>query len=328
MKVIIPVAGVGTRLRPHTHTVPKALIPVAGKPVIAHILDKLVKFDVTDLILVVGYLGDKIVKYVEDHYKFNVEFVEQKRRLGLGHAIHLAQTHVNNEEPLLIILGDTLFDANLKPVIQSDYNEIGVKHVTNPERFGIVNMNERGFIENFVEKPDVFLGDLAVVGVYYIKSPSTLFDALQYVTENDIRTKGEYQLTDALNQMLIQGVKMKTFEVDAWYDCGKPETLLDTNRRLLQKQKKRRLPKIPNAILIPPVSIGKNVKIENSIVGPHVTVAADSMIRKSIVEDTIIASNAVVQNICLKNSIIGEFAHVFGRSKKLNVGDSSEVDLA
>ncbi len=154
MKVIIPVAGVGTRLRPHTHTIPKVLIPVAGKPMLAHILDELQGLKVTEVILVVGYLGDKVVDYVKKNYKFKVDFVEQERRLGLGHAIYLARDYVQDDEPVLIVLGDTLFDVNLKPVIKGEYSSIGVKKVDDPERFGIVNLDENGFIHDMVEKPE------------------------------------------------------------------------------------------------------------------------------------------------------------------------------
>ena len=327
MKVIIPVAGVGTRLKPHTHTIPKVLIQVAGKPIIAHILDELEELKISEVILVIGYLGDKIVDYVKSNYNFKVDFVEQERRLGLGHAIYLTRDYVQDDEPVLIILGDTLFDVNLKPVINGKYSSIAVKKIDNPQRFGIVKLNKDGFIEDMVEKPEEFIGNLAIVGIYYLINPSVLFDSLQYIIGNDIRTKGEYQLTDALKNMLENGEKMTAFEVQGWYDCGKPETLLATNRTLLEKKNSHITYAQEGTIIIPPTLIGNNVKIEYSIIGPYVTIAENVKIKKSIIEDSIISSNATVENISLKRSIIGDYSKVYGRFQKLNVGDSSEIDF-
>ncbi|HLP29451.1 MAG TPA: nucleotidyltransferase family protein, partial [Candidatus Didemnitutus sp.] len=224
MHAIIPVAGIGTRLRPFTHSLPKVLVNVAGKPILGHILDTLVAQGVTSATIITGYKGELVEEYVRSTYELNVTFVVQEEMLGLGHAIWVARESLK-EEPVLIILGDTVFDVDLSVLATSQFSSLGVKYVDDPRRFGVV-IEEGGFVHRLVEKPETPVSNLAIVGLYFIRRPEALRTALTSLIDNDLRTKGEYQLTDALQLMVDAGEKFTTFSVDGWYDCGKPETLL------------------------------------------------------------------------------------------------------
>lgn len=323
MRAIIPVAGIGTRLRPHTYTLPKVLLNVAGKPILGHILDKLLEEGITSATIIVGYMGELVEEYVRKNYDFDVEFVEQPVREGLGHSIYLAR-HVLGEEPLLIILGDTIFDVDFRPVLAGAYSSLGVKSVDDPRRFGVVEM-EGEFISKLIEKPEIPPTNLAIVGLYYIKHPRLLAECLTDLVENDRRTRGEYQLTDALQMMIERGEKFTTFLVDGWYDCGKPETLLETNRHLLDSRPLVR--EIAGVVINPPVHIAPTARIENSIIGPYATIADGAQVRGAIVVDAIIGENAAVEQVMLRESIIGNDAVVRGTFNKINTGASSELEL-
>lgn len=325
MRAIIPVAGIGTRLRPHTHTIPKALVQVAGKPILGHILDELIPLGVSNIVLVTGYMGDRVREYVDAAYpSLDACYVDQEERRGLGHAIHLTRKCVD-DGPVLIVLGDTVVTADYSRLLQGRITLIGVKEVEDPSRFGVVEV-ENGRVRSLVEKPDVPISNLAIVGLYYIVNTPLLFESLQALIDGDIRTKGEYQLTDALKIMLERGEEMSTFEVEGWYDCGRPDTLLETNRFLLERSGGNGK-KIEGAVLVPPVSIDSSAVVERSIVGPHVSVAAGSVIRDSVVRNSIINANAQVERSLLDGSLIGEGAVVHGHFQRLNVGDSSEIDM-
>ncbi|NLN16953.1 MAG: NTP transferase domain-containing protein [Firmicutes bacterium] len=325
MKVIIPVAGVGTRLRPHTHTVPKALVHVAGKPILGHILDSLEPVGVTEVVLVVGYLGDQIIDYVRENYSFQVHFVEQEERRGLGHAIYLALRSIGpTDAPFLIVLGDTIFSGDLQGVIAAQTTAIGVKEVANPQNFGVVEV-KNGNISRLVEKPVDPPSNLAVVGVYYIQHPPLLMECLERIIREDIRSKGEYQLTDALQLMLEEGEVMKTFPVGDWFDCGSPTALLSTNKVLLERL--GREVQIPGSIIIPPVWIDPAAHIESSIIGPYVSIAEGAHVESSIIRNTIINKGARVENMLLDASLIGERALASGVHTVLNIGDSSSIEM-
>ncbi len=324
MKAIIPVAGIGTRLRPHTYTVPKVLLNVAGKPMLAHILDTVQKLKITEVVLITGFLGDQIVKYVKKNYRFKCKFIEQRELKGLGYAISRACPEMKDDEPILIILGDTIFEADLAPVIQGEYDSLGVKKVADPRRFGIVEMKGR-FVKRLVEKPDKPTSHLAVVGVYFIRNTGLFKQSLEEIVKKKIMTKDEYQLTDALQLMIEQGVNFKTFPVKEWYDCGKPETLLETNRKLLTKMKS--MPQIATSLVIPPVFVSKSARVENCILGPSVSVADKAVLKNSIIRNSIIGEQARVENSTLDSSLVGNHAKVKGIFRQLNVGDSSEINL-
>ena len=327
-KVIIPVAGIGTRLRPHTHTAPKGLLHVAGKPILGHILDALKQVKPDEVTFIIGFMGEQIVEYVKKNYKFKSKFIQQRELKGLGYAIWLAAPEIKNNEPVLIVLGDTIFETDLSPVLNHKFDALGTKKVEDPRRFGIVEM-ERGFAKKLVEKPDKPTSNKAVVGVYYITSTKTFKESLEEMVKKKIMTKNEYQLTDALQLMIDKGVKFKTFEITGWYDCGKPEALLQTNRHLLSKIKSTSLKmhsqRLKSSVVIPPIFVSRSAKVKNSILGPYVSVADKAVIQNSIIKNSIISEKAEVNDCLLNSSLIGNNAEVNGVFHQLNVGDSSEI---
>ncbi len=323
MRVIIPVAGVGSRLRPHTYTIPKVLLNVAGKPIIGHLLDRLIENGFNEVTVVVGYLGDKIKEYINAHYSIKVDFVEQEERLGLGHAIYLSK-HTFSREPILIVLGDTIFDLDYKAFTSGEYSAIGIHRVDDPRRFGVVETTGE-LISRLVEKPENPSTNLAVVGLYYIKHPELLVECLKEMIKKNVRTKNEYQLTDALQMMLERGEKMSAFPIDGWYDCGKPETLLATNKMMLD-----RMPGTtsPNGVVVhPPSFISPNAIVKSSVIGPYTTIAAGARVENAIVKNSIVNEDAVVSDALLVDSIVGSNAVVHGSYKKINIGDSSELEF-
>ncbi len=324
MRAIIPVAGVGMRLRPHTYTLPKVLLNVAGKPILAHILDALIEQGIEKATIITGYMGKLVQEYVKKNYKIDITFVPQRESLGLGHAIWVAQ-HTFDKDPIMIILGDTIFDANVKQATIQNCSAIGVKSVDDPRRFGVVEVDENRNIKNFVEKPEIPISNLAIVGIYYIANPELLKESLNYLIDNNIKTRDEYQLTDALQMMLEKGEIFKTFPVEGWYDCGKPETLLSTNKFLLEKASTHAVYK--DAVIIPPVFIAKDAEVSRSIIGPYATVASGAIVQDSIIRDSIISDGANVYSSLLNGSIIGNNAIVKGHFYKLNVGNSSEINF-
>jgi glucose-1-phosphate thymidylyltransferase len=324
MKAIIPVAGAGTRLRPHTHSTPKVLIPVAGKPIIGHILNQIQGLPIDEVVMVTGYMGEKIREYVEGNFKLKVTFVTQEKAKGLADAIYLTKQTVGNDDAI-IILGDTIFKTSFKDIISKPNSQIGVKPVQDPRRFGVVELEGKR-ITRLVEKPDNPKTNLAIVGIYLIKRMTRLYAAIDQLYQKKIKTKGEYQLTDALQLMLEQGEMMEAFTVDGWYDCGKPETLLETNRQLLEMSSLHPSPR-PGVVINPPVYIDPGARLEHCIIGPYVSIASGSNIRNSVISNTIIGSNVQIDTMMLQNSLLGDNSTVRGKQRRLNVGDGSEVDL-
>jgi glucose-1-phosphate thymidylyltransferase len=325
MKVIIPLAGFGTRLRPHTYTKPKPLISVAGKPVLGHILDKLANLDIEEIIFIVGYLGDQIRDHVDNNYDFPARYVEQKELKGQAHAIRLCRQYVSG--PVLILFVDTIFEADLTTLAQEPSDGvIFVKEVEDPRRFGVVII-EDGYITHLVEKPATPVSNLAVIGLYYIRDSEMLFECIDQLIRKDIKTKGEYFLADALQLMVNRGAKFVARTVEAWEDCGKPETVLHTNRYLLEHGGAQEI-ETENSVLVSPVYIEKSAVIKDSVIGPYVSVAGNTTITRSIISDSIINEGAHVEDANLSQSLIGKDAHLRGSSQRFNVGDSSQVDLA
>lgn len=321
--VVIPVAGEGTRLRPHTYSRPKVLIDVAGKPMISHILDRLVELGIEDVVFVVGHMGEDVKDFVRANYGFNASFVDQPDRKGLGHAIYMTKDSVR-PGPILIILGDTLFKADLSGVLKGDLSKIAVMETDDPRRFGIVELKDDR-VTRIVEKPSDPPSNLAVIGIYYITDSAALFSCLDYIIENDIKTKGEYQLTDALALLTDRGDPLGVFVVDEWYDCGKPETLLQTNRKLLESQGGR--VSIEGATVIPPVVVHPEASVTGSVLGPHVSVARGVRIKDSVIRDSIICEGSSVTGAVLDASIVGRKCVVKGVRAALNVGDLCEIEL-
>jgi glucose-1-phosphate thymidylyltransferase len=323
MRAIIPVAGVGSRLRPHTYSIPKVLLNVAGKPIIGHILDRLVENGIDEASIIIGYLGDKIKEYVESNYRMRLNFIEQEERQGLGQAIYSARETFGSD-PILIILGDTIFEFDLSGLLKSEYSAIGLKEVKDPRRFGVAAL-QNGYVEKLLEKPENPPTNLAVVGLYYIKNPRLLTDSLGQIITRGIRTKGEFQLTDALQLMIEGGEKIRPFTVDGWYDCGNQETLLATNRHLLEEKSTERT--MEGVVVLPPVYLSPSCQITNSVIGPYATIADRVIVEESIVRNSIVGEEARVQKALLEGSIVGNNAAVRGNYKRINIGDSSEIDF-
>jgi glucose-1-phosphate thymidylyltransferase len=322
VKAIIPAAGIGTRLRPHTYTLPKALLFVAGKPIICHILDEVLALGPSSIILIIGYKGDLIQNYVEKHYPdAPVEFVVQEQRKGIGHAVSLTESVANTGEPLLIILGDTIIKADLRSLIAMETNVLGVKSVEDPRRFGVCILEENRIV-GVVEKPENPPSNQAIVGLYYIPNSGLLFDSLHKLIENDIKRLGEYQITDALQQMIESGAEFRPFTIEEWFDCGKRDALVETNRCLLEGSP---APTLEGSVLIPPVSVSPQAKVVNSIIGPNVSVAPEVEIENSIIRDSVLDAGASVMDSLLDGSIVGSKAVVVGEFQSLNIGDSCEI---
>ncbi len=324
MKVIIPLAGFGTRLRPHTFTKPKPLISVAGKAVLGHILDRLSEVHPEEIIFIIGYLGDQIREYVEKNYHYPARYIEQTELTGQADAIYRARDHVSG--PVLIIFVDTIFDTDLRGLDQAaDDGILWVKEVDDPRRFGVV-ITEGGYITRLVEKPTTPVSNLAVIGLYYVRDSSLLMSSIAELKQKNIKTQGEFFLADALQLMIDHGAKFVARTVEVWEDCGKPETVLHTNRYLLEHGGAREN-KTDNSVLIPPVYIAESAVLKDSVVGPYVSVAEGATIIRSIVRDSIINENAHIEDASLSQSLIGKDAVVHGASQHLNVGDSSQVEL-
>lgn len=329
MKAIIPVAGIGSRLRPHTHTQPKALVPVAGKPILGHIIDSIIEVGVTEFIFVIGYLGDKIQSYVTETYPhLNKNFVVQAQKEGIGHAIWTAKELINEHDEVLIVLGDTIFDVNLKEVIALPYSAVGLKKVDDPRNFGVVEIDEQGIITKLVEKPNIPKSNMAMVGIYKIKEAKALMNALNHLIENDTRTHNEFQLTDALMHMVNEGITLKSFKVEEWYDCGKKEVLLTTNAMLLGRMKDLETPQFENTIIIQPVSIPASCRIQNSIIGPNVSIGENTYVDHSILKNSIIGSYSQLEDVVLRDSLVGSDASLKGLTQSLNLGDSTEINFS
>ena len=326
MNVIIPLAGFGTRLRPHTFTKPKPLINVAGKPVLGHIIDKLVDAGVTDVSFVVGYLGDQIEQYVKTAYpSLRANYVEQRELNGQAPAVLLARDFVSG--PTLIVFVDTLANADLSALAtETSDGVIYVKEVEDPRRFGVVKLDATEHITGFVEKPANKDNKLVVIGMYYVKEIERLMQACEDLVRLNIQTKGEYYLADAFNLMIQEGAQLRTQRVDVWLDCGKPETVLETNRYLLENgHDNSKQWADSNCVIVPPVNIHPTAKIERSVIGPHATLAEGCTITSSIIRDSVVDAGAVVIDQVLGASLIGRDALVSGRPRRLNVGDSSII---
>lgn len=330
MKAIIPVAGAGTKLRPHTYTQPKALMPMAGKTILSVIVDALIDKGIEEYIFIIGYLGDKIQDYVMKTYPgLRCTFVTQNDRRGTGHAIWLTKDAVQDDE-VLIVFGDTICDFNIEQVLYSDTSQIGIRRVDDPRSFGVAEVDEDNKVLRVVEKPLIPKSNMAMVGVYKIRETKALFDALDTYLHNRADDDGEYHLTHALQHMIEKGVVFNAFKVNNWFDCGKKETLLETNATLLKTMSEQigyTIPEFPETVIIPPVNIASGCKISHAIIGPSVSIGENTTIRYSIIRNSIIGSFAELDEVVLKSSIIGSDAYVHGMSQSLNIGDNTDIDL-
>lgn len=328
MKAIIPVAGAGTKLRPHSYTQPKALIPLAGKTVLGIIIDQLKDAGISEFVFIVGYLGDKIQDFVKNKYpEIKAHYVHQIDRQGVGHAIRLTRTIVSQDD-VIVVLGDTICEYNIQEVVDSPFSMIGVRKVDDPREFGVAEIDADGFITKVVEKPQIPKSNMALVGIYKIKETEQMFQCLESNIREGLRSHGEFSLTDALDCMLKMGSKFKSFKVENWFDCGRKETLLESNATLLKKFAIKTDPKeFENTVIVQPVSIGTGCNIKNSIIGPNVTIGENATIENSILKDSIIGSFSTLLDIVLDDSIIGSDTNLRGESRSLNIGDNTSIDL-
>ncbi|WP_132055833.1 sugar phosphate nucleotidyltransferase [Pseudocnuella soli] len=329
MKAIIPVAGAGTKLRPHTYTQPKALIPMAGKTVLSIIIDQLKDAGINEFIFIVGYLGEKIQDYVNTNYPdIQAHFVRQNNREGIGHALRLTRPVVGGDE-VFIVLGDTICEYDVAAVLANPNSMVGVKKVDDPREFGVVEFNSEGTMTHVVEKPQIPKSNMALVGVYKIRESDQLFECLDDNIRNGIRTHGEYSISDALDCMIRKGVKIVPFKVESWFDCGKKETLLESNATLLKKFGDKVICHecYENTVIIQPVSIGPGCTIRNSIIGPNVTIGENTTVDSSIIRQSIIGTYANLFDIVLDESLIGSDTSIRGESRTLNIGDNTNIDL-
>jgi len=287
MKAIIPVAGHGTRLEPHTLSLQKCLFPVAGKPVLQHIIDKLINVDIVDITLIIGHLGEQVRGFCEKFDNINFSFVEQTERLGLGHAIQLGLEATN--DPVLIVLGDSILELDYFKFISSNTSSLGVKKVPDPERFGIVELSDDKIV-SVIEKPAHPLSDLALIGIYFITSQNYLNNGIKHLIDNSIKTNDEYQLTDAFSIMINDKHEFSAFEIDDCLDCGVPETVFSTNKKLLSRGNLN--------------SIDSSAIIENSKLA-YCSIAKDCVIIDSILHNVIMLPGGRVVNQKIENKIIG-----------------------
>jgi glucose-1-phosphate thymidylyltransferase len=327
MKIVIPLAGFGKRLRPHTFTKPKPLINVAGKPVLGHVLDAFQTLeDVEEIIFIVGHLGEQIEEYVAESYpEIKARYFRQEELNGQSTALYLARDYLQG--PMLMVFVDTIIKTDLAMLKHEEADAVTwVKAVEDPRRFGVAEVGPNGYVTRLIEKPTDMHNNLAVVGFYYFKHAEQLIDAIREQIERDIRTQNEYFLADAVNLMLARGLKMRVQEVEVWQDCGKTETVLQTNRYLLESGHDNSAEvQASDFVVIPPVNIHPSARIVHSVIGPHATVAANCHVQNSIIRDSILDEGADVCDALLSASLIGRDARVGGRFRAFNVGEASAV---
>ncbi len=329
MKAVIPMAGYGKRLRPHTFSRPKPLINVAGQPMLKYLIDALEKeeLNIEEYIFIVGYLGDQIEEWIRANYHFKSTFVVQEELIGQAHAIHLAREHL--EGPVIVLFSDTLFEADLGVIKRTEADAVAfVKEVDDPRRFGVVEVDGQGRVTRFIEKPDSMENKNAVIGLYYLRDSEAMIRAIETQMARNQMTKGEFYIADAFQIMIEEGAEFRIQTVDVWLDCGKPETVLATNRYLLRNGRDNSQEVQREGVtIIPPVYIHPSAKLERAIIGPDVTVSAGCDISYSIIHNSIIDCGARVHKAILDDSLIGVDAQVIGHYFTLNVGDSSSIDF-
>ena len=333
MKAVIPVAGVGQRLRPHTHTQPKSLVPVADNTILGHIIERILAAGIHEFIFVIGYLGEKIERFVRERYpQIQAEFVVQEPREGSGHALWVARELYRHADGILIMLGDTIVDVDLPAIIQAPHSILGVKPVKIPSEFGVVEVDATGIATRAVEKPRIPKSNYALVGLYKILHPVQLIEALdELIRENARAANNEFYLTDALERMIRHGERFTVRPVDHWFDCGRKETLLEANATLLNRPDFRPsaqyATQYPDSIIIPPVSIGRGCRIRQSIIGPNVAIGDHTTITATILRDSIIGAYSELSHAVLYSSIMGSDASFQGMGHSLNLGDDTEINF-
>jgi len=327
VKVIIPLAGKGTRLRPHTYVTPKPMLRVAGKPVMQYVLDDVKKLpNVEQIIYITGHLKEKVEEFARASTDIPSAFIEQKVQDGTAGAVALARDYV--DQPVLIIFVDTIFDADLSIIESSDADGIiWTKEVEDYQRFGVVVTDESGFMTKIVEKPTTPISKRANIGLYYIRNWQLLFEGIAHVLTQPAHN-GEWYLTDAFQYMIDHGAKIRVVDVAGWYDAGKIDTLLATNRAMLERGRARSPQSVENSTIVDPVYVETGVTIRNSIVGPNVSIGEGTTVDGSTLSDTIIETYANIKRSTLTNSLVGHHTVVDGVSGEITIGDHSEVRVS
>jgi glucose-1-phosphate thymidylyltransferase len=329
MKIVLPVAGKGTRLRPHTHTKAKSLVHVAGKTVLEHIIERLLVVEAEEFIFITDENGQQVADFMD--YKFpqlKCSYLVQRERLGPAHAVALAAPQVSNGDDLLVVFNDTIFVTDLTRIPELCADADGLiysKEVEDYQRFG-VNVMRDGYIVDMVEKPDTPISRLAQVGLYYLKDGDGFIKAIEETIAAGETVKGEYYLPSVFMRMIGNGAKFKAPEIDAWLDCGKPETLLETNRYLLKGRHHVHGEAI-DSVLIEPVHIGRGAVVKNSIIGPNVSIAVGSVVENSVIRDSILNAENRVSNLILEESLLGDSVTLTGSPRKMNIGDHSLIEM-
>ncbi len=332
MKIIIPMAGMGKRMRPHTLTVPKPLVPIAGKAIVHRLVEDIAKVcgeKIEEVAFIIGDFGketeQRLIKVAESiGAKGSIYY--QREALGTAHAIYCAKESLGGK--VVVAFADTLFKADFT-LDTSKEGIIWVQKVEDPKPFGVVKLNDKNEITDFVEKPEHFVSDLAIIGIYYFQDGENLTKELQYVIDNDIKDKGEYQLTSALENMKNKGIKFIPGKVTEWLDCGNKNSTVDTNSRYLEYIKDQKLVsssvKLINSVIIQPAYIGENVELVNSVVGPHVSIGNGTKITNTVINSSIVQENAVITNATISNSMFGNSAQYKGKALDLSVGDFNVI---
>lgn len=332
VNIIVPMAGMGKRLRPHTLTVPKPLVPVAGKPIVQRLVEDIASVctePIDQIGFVIGDFGQEVEKHllsVAASVGAKGQIFYQNEALGTAHAVHCAKPLLSGN--VIVAFADTLFRADFKLDVDQD-GIIWVKKVDDPSAFGVVKLDEQSNITDFVEKPKEFVSDLAIIGIYYFKNGNRLADELQKLIDHKIMAGGEYQLTTALENLKQQGVKFKPGEVAEWLDCGNKMATVDSNKKYLSFTKEAGLISAShssvNSVIIPPVFIGENVELHNSVVGPYVSIGNDTKVIDSRVENSIVQNNSTLENVNIKDAMIGSFVTLENAPSDLSVGDYTTI---
>lgn len=325
-------AGKGTRLRPHTLTVPKPLIPVAGKPIIQRLVEDLAgSYDgpISEIAFIVGDFGPEVERElaaIAANLGASCRFYQQEKPLGVGHALYCAAESLNGK--CMIAFADTLFKADFSFDAQED-GVIWVQKVKDPSAFGVVQLDPKGYIAGFVEKPATFVSDLAIVGIYYFQEAEKLREALRQVISQDIREKNEYQLTTALEILRENGLRFATGEIEEWLDCGNKEAILHSNARMLEFHREKPLiaasAHIENSVIVPPCYIGEHATVKNSVIGPYVSVGNNSSVENTVMNNSIVQNKSQIKNAVLENSMIGNASKYISSKEELNLGDYSHL---
>ncbi len=331
MKIIIPMAGRGSRLRPHTLTTPKPLVKIAGKPMVQRLVEDLTKGypgKVDEIAFIIGDFGPEVPQQLMDiaaSLGAKGSVYQQHEPLGTAHAILCAKESLSGN--CFVAFSDTLFSASFDFDPDED-GVIWVQKVEDPSAFGVVKVDNNQVITDFVEKSPVFVSDLAIVGIYYFRDGENLRNELQYVIDNEIKDKGEYQLTSALENMKAKGLKFRPGKIDEWLDCGNKDAVVYTNQRMLTFMGTENhidpSATVENAVILPPCFIGKNAVVKNSVIGPHTSIGNNSLVNSSVINNSIVQEDSTVTNANMSNSMLGNKVDYQGKSSELSLGDFSK----